>query len=128
MIPHEVDAGYDRPTVLFVDDDAATCELVELALKRLGFEVVTARGQTDALLQFCLRASDFDCVLTDHMLLDGTGFGLSEELRRSGYRGRIVVVSGMLTTADLWSYRGSFISGFFHKPFELSTLATMLLM
>lgn len=56
-----------------------------------------------------------------------SGLALARTLRKRAFLGRIVVMSGNLKAEDLRAYQDFDIGGFFHKPFEISLLAAMLL-
>jgi methylmalonyl-CoA mutase cobalamin-binding subunit len=60
-------------------------------------------------------------------LPDGTGAQFSELLRESGFKGRIIVLSGLLTEKDQAIYEKSAVEGFFRKPFKLQTIVESLL-
>jgi two-component system cell cycle sensor histidine kinase/response regulator CckA len=115
-----------KPRVLCVDDNAPLLQTLRLGLTQHGFDVVTATDGVDAFKQFQAHHGDFACVLTDHDMIGGTGSQLSEILRKAGYQGRIVIMSGGLTEGDLGLYQGHAISGFFRKPFNLSALLAIL--
>jgi two-component system response regulator HydG len=58
-------------SVLVVDDDADSLELVQIVLQARGYRVATARGVAEAM-----RTRDIDLVLTDLQLGDGSGADL----------------------------------------------------
>jgi CheY-like chemotaxis protein len=91
------------------------------------FEAVTATDGADGAFQFHSHDGGFDSVLTDHDLPDGTGAQFSELLRESGFKGRIIVLSGLLTEKDQAIYEKSAVEGFFRKPFKLQTIVESLL-
>jgi DNA-binding response OmpR family regulator len=68
-----------RPTILVVDDDAATRKMINTALEQNGFEVVDAGTATDALL--AINREDPDVVLLDLILPDGDGVQVCKEVR-----------------------------------------------
>ncbi|MBD3292773.1 MAG: response regulator [Armatimonadia bacterium] len=68
-----------RPTILVVDDDAATRKMINTALEQNGFEVVDAGTATDALL--AIKREDPDVVLLDLILPDGDGVQVCREVR-----------------------------------------------
>ena len=113
--------------VLYVDDNVQMLHVLKMGLTHHGFEVITAFDGADAAYQFLAHEGDFDCILTDHHLPDGTGSELSALLREGGYRGPIIVLSGLATEKDLVLYEKCKIAGFFQKPFELQSLVTLLL-
>jgi DNA-binding response OmpR family regulator len=114
-------------SVLYVDDNPQMRQALARSLARSGFDVVTATGGADGAFQFHSHGGGFDSVLTDHDLPDGTGAQFSELLRESGFKGRIIVLSGLLTEKDQTLYEKSAITGFLLKPFKLQTLVDTLL-
>ncbi len=57
--------------VLVVDDEAGMRRILDVNLRRDGHMVTQAQGAAEAIN--CLRRSDFDVVLTDQKMPDGTG-------------------------------------------------------
>jgi DNA-binding response OmpR family regulator len=114
-------------SVLYVDDNPLMRQALARSLVMRGFDVVTAIDGADGAFQFHSHDGGFDSVLTDHDLPDGTGAEFSELLRESGYKGRIIVLSGLLTEKDQALYEKSAVAGFFRKPFKLHMLVETLL-
>jgi DNA-binding response OmpR family regulator len=98
-----------------------------MGLEMNGFEVVTAGDGVEALREFKAQPGDFGAIVTDHDMPKMNGAEFVRSVREIGFKGRIVVMSGRLTVQDLRAYQNYAISGFFHKPFQVSLLATMLL-
>ncbi len=57
--------------VLVVDDEAGMRRILDVNLRRDGHAVTQAQGAAEAIV--CLRQSDFDVVLTDQKMPDGSG-------------------------------------------------------
>ena len=83
-------------TVLIADDDADHRELLTLALRRAGHEVVTA-GDAPAAMT-ALLAGDFDAVLLDVRMPDESGIELCRRLRAEPATALLPV---MLISADV---------------------------
>src|SRR5688572_12480514 len=64
-------ADSPRIQVLVVEDEPATLRFMALFLKRDGFEVLTATSVQEAVE--CAKNNAFNVILTDLLLLDGTG-------------------------------------------------------
>jgi DNA-binding response OmpR family regulator len=122
-------ASLDNPffRLLCVDDNPMMLQALTLGFRAYGFEVVTASHGIDALMQFQAHAGNFGAVLTDDDMPTMNGVGLVKHLRALGYRGQILVMSGRLTVSGGRAYQDYAISGFLHKPFEISMVATMLM-
>jgi two-component system response regulator HydG len=78
--------------VLVVDDEQATCELLELMLRRQGHEVVWRTSARDAIELVAER--DFDVVLTDLGMAAMTGAELCERILAIQPDVPVVVVTG----------------------------------
>ena len=75
------------PRVLVVDDDEDAADLLAFALPRHGFEVTVAHtlAQAKALL-----SGEFDALVSDVHLPDGTGFDV---LKEAPHRPRVAVIA-----------------------------------
>jgi PAS domain S-box-containing protein len=106
----------DRPAViLVVDDDPNARLLMGAALRKAGFEVRSADGGAQALLQF--RASPSDLVMLDVDMPDIDGYQVCAALRaEAGALLPIVMVTGM---DDVASVEAAYLHGatdFVAKP------------
>lgn len=110
-----------RGAVLFVDDDAAMCELVSDGLGAMNFEVTTV-GSAEAALDV-LDGNAFDVVLTDLELGGLDGLELCARLSSSRPDIPVLVLTGF---GSMESAVGAIRAGaydFFTKPVELDALA-----
>jgi two-component system response regulator HydG len=82
-----------KPRVLCIDDDQGQCDLIGLALARLGFEPTTITSPAKALE--LVVESSFDVVLTDLGMAEMDGFALCERVASARPGVPIVVVTGM---------------------------------
>ncbi|MBZ5631242.1 MAG: PAS domain S-box protein, partial [Acidobacteriia bacterium] len=82
--------------VLVVEDSRADAELMLAVLKRAGyllnFDIVSVPDEFEK----CLRAKDYDIVLSDHNLLTWTGMDALEMLRGAGKETPFVVATATL--------------------------------
>jgi two-component system, chemotaxis family, chemotaxis protein CheY len=113
--------------ILCVDDNPSLQWALKMGLRAYGFEVITASHRIDALMQYKANAGNFGTIVTDNDMPQMNGLEFVRSLRKIGFKGRIVVMSGHFKPEDLRAYQAHAISGFFHKPFEMNLLATMLL-
>jgi DNA-binding response OmpR family regulator len=112
---------------LCADNDPLTQASLKAGLERYGFNVVLASDGITALAEFKAHGNDLDAVVAGNELNPGGGSELVRALRENCFQGRIVVMFKNLGVEDLNDYQEFAISGFFHKPFEPSILAAMLL-
>lgn len=69
-------------TVLVVDDEADTVDLIRLTLETAGYRVEQALDGSSALQK--LEANSYDVLLLDIMMPDITGFDVLQKLHSSG--------------------------------------------
>jgi DNA-binding NtrC family response regulator len=119
--------GYPPSRILCIDDDVQILETLRIGLETYGFCVISASDGIEALKQFETQSGSFDALVTDHDMPSMDGLQFLQAVRKIGFAGRIVVMSGNLFVKDMNSYRDLDVVGFFHKPFKVSQLARMLL-
>ena len=67
--------------ILFIEDDLPLALGVEYTLKQEGFDVVHAKNLSEAREQY--KNNEFNIILLDVMLPDGTGYELCKEIREN---------------------------------------------
>jgi len=110
-----------EPSILVVDDDAVTCDLLEEVFSAEGFQVHTARNPPSALQ--LAAVSPPDVVVTDlRMGSRDDGLQLLERMRREHPSVPVVLITafGSIETAIRAVKDGAF--DYVSKPFELSAL------
>jgi signal transduction histidine kinase/CheY-like chemotaxis protein len=108
--------------VLAVDDDGDTLDLLRTALAQAGAEVTVARSLREAL--DVMETRDFDVLLSDIAMPNGSGYDLVRAVRMNPLAIRIpaIAVTGQNRPED---HRLAMSAGFdYHlaKPFELARL------
>ena len=89
------DTAAHRPTVLLVDDSPVVLHVLQLVFESAHYDVVTATGGTEALVQIDCRHPDI--IITDVAMPDGDGFGLLRKIRENPATCHIPVI--MLTAS-----------------------------
>ena len=109
--------------LLLLEDDISLIDGLSYSLKKNGFDIEIARTMKEAEELLTLRA-DFDLLLFDVTLPDGTGFTLCEKLRQSGNSTPLI----FLTASDEETsvIRGLDCGGddYITKPFKLGELCS----
>jgi len=82
--------------VLIVDNTPTNAELMLVSLKRAGFVLSFAAVCLPEFFQERLRQADYDVIISDHNLSNGTGLDVLELLRQSGKEIPFIVVTGTL--------------------------------
>jgi DNA-binding response OmpR family regulator len=111
--------------VLLVDDDGAVRDMMNQALSRKGFEVVTASSVTEALRH--IADDTFDVLITDlHMPDAGDGFTVVSAMRHSQPQALTMLVSGY---PDVESAMAAILleaDEVLVKPFEVGKLTDLI--
>jgi DNA-binding response OmpR family regulator len=88
----------DRIHLLLVDDDPTFRMIVQLGLKKLGYEVLAADGWESAL-EAAAENKDIQLLITDVMMPGMNGVMLAEKLRETHPRLEVLFMSGHPRTA-----------------------------
>lgn len=106
-----------RGTILVVDDDENSCELMATVLARADFKVIEAAGGAAAIKLFERHLGEIDGVVLDYTMPLVSGAEVFDAIRRLRPDTRVILVSGyaQARAADELSKRGLF--GFLQKPF-----------
>ncbi len=106
--------------ILVVDDDTAMREMMQLSLSKEGFEVHAAASSTDAL--DAASTDDFEVIVTDIYLGDGTGLDLLEHCRRHCPGAKVILVTAHGTIETAASARRLGVFDYLAKPFAVESL------
>ncbi|RMF73662.1 MAG: PAS domain S-box protein [Alphaproteobacteria bacterium] len=110
--------------ILVVDDDPDILDLASRILQLGGHEVITASGVKEALARY--EQESCDLVLTDYAMGDGTGEELVRCLRKKGFGGPILVMSGHVDPQLIATHRQWGADGLLAKPLRHTELFTMI--
>lgn len=124
------DKGIESIVLLLVEDQPALCEMVNNALKRLGFHhIVIARDGVKGLE--ALESRRIDIVLTDWTMDRMDGVTMTRLIRVSKNPANrmvpIVMMSGRTTPEDVREARDAGITEFVSKPFDIKQLCDRLI-
>ncbi|HEY6136671.1 MAG TPA: response regulator [Thermoanaerobaculia bacterium] len=108
----------EKPYVLLVDDNEATCALMTALLQR-EFVVETAGDGYQAIEQFKTR--QYAAILLDLRMPQMDGFGVLEHLREDSPETlrRVIIVSAALHDREVERLGGYDVFGVIRKPFDV---------
>ncbi len=108
--------------VLIVDDAPGVSEVLGMKLEREGYVAVVAASAERA--SKLLEVDEFDVILLDIRLPDGSGFELLTRLRqrRSLLDTPIIVISGLDQTSDVVAALQDGANDYVTKPFDLAVV------
>ena len=101
-------------SILCVDDDADTCELLQFVLEEYEF---TAAHTIDEAFRL-LESRQFDLYIFDNWLYGGSGIELCQKVRRAGSATPIIFVSGVAHNKDIQEAISSGADKYLTKPCE----------
>jgi serine/threonine protein kinase len=88
----------ETPTVLVIEDDSGLRSALEMSLSAEGYPVLTAGDGREGIRLVAEKAPDV--VLLDVMMPGLNGFDVCRELRRAGFAGPILMVTGRTEEID----------------------------
>lgn len=111
----------EKPYVLLVDDNEATCALMTALLQR-EFVVQTASDGYEAIEQ--LKTRQYAAILLDLRMPRMDGFGVLDHLREHSPETlkRVLVVSAALAAREVERLRAYDVCAVIRKPFEVEVL------
>jgi CheY-like chemotaxis protein len=113
--------GYKLGTILFVDDEPEVRSIARLALEPLGYTLIEAEDGAKALEIFEKRSAEIGLVVTDVLMPNLDGLGLSARLHKLDPVLPILLLSGHVLEEDLWA-EGNARMRYLMKPYRLQDL------
>jgi DNA-binding response OmpR family regulator len=107
--------------ILLAEDDDAVRNMLQQALERDGFEVVTAASVSEALSR--IAGENFDVLLSDlHMPMAGDGFTVVSAMRHTHPQAVTLILSGYPEVAEAMAALLSQADEVLVKPIDLASL------
>jgi len=107
--------------ILVADDEKLLAVLLSRVLKQAEHQVDVVYDGEDALSAITKEPARYHLVITDHRMRF-TGLELVTGLRKIAFPGKILVLSGFLTTEVENAYRLLSVNSFVSKPFNPGSL------
>jgi CheY-like chemotaxis protein len=113
--------GYKLGMILFVDDEPEVRSIARLSLEPLGYSLIEAEDGAKALEIFEKRSAEISLVVTDVLMPNLDGLGLSARLHKLDPALPILLLSGHVLEEDLWA-EGNARMRYLMKPYRLQDL------
>ncbi|SFV34244.1 response regulator [Hyphomicrobium facile] len=110
--------------ILVVEDDAILLDGLQVGLNLSGFTVEIAANYADA--ETAMRAGEFDAIVLDQMLPDGSGLELLGSLRQRGNTVPVLLLTARDTVVDRITGLDAGADDYLGKPFDLDEVAARL--
>jgi two-component system response regulator PilR (NtrC family) len=69
-----------QPLILCIDSNADACEIMQILMERIGFQVVTSHNAQDALK--LAQNNNFSVIISEYLLADADALHLCSEIKR----------------------------------------------
>jgi len=102
--------------VLCADDNALILEMLAQTLQSAGHQVEVASDGRAAVTRVEKDPNYFQLIVTDTRMPRLDGFGVVEEARSAGFRGKIIVFANALSAEDRQRYRELRVDRVIDKP------------
>lgn len=103
-----------RPQLLLIEDDEAVRRSLQLLLHARGFDVRAYAAATPAMS--AAGKDDYVALVSDYRLPDGDGIGVLRSLKRNGWAGKAVLITGFPSQHLFDSARASGFDAVLEKP------------
>jgi two-component system response regulator ResD len=113
---HDLRSSSSAGSILYVEDDEDTRELVTYLLGRSNYKVFPAENYGDALR--LARANQFDLYLVDNWISGGSGIDLCKKLREFNLLTPILFYSGAAYERDRQQAFDAGAQGYLVKPVD----------
>lgn len=101
-------------SILCVEDDQDTCELIGIILA--GYRMVFANSTREVL--DLIETQDFDLIIMDNWLPDGSGIELCRRMRDGGINVPIIFASGVGQASEIKKAMDAGAQAYLVKPYE----------
>lgn len=109
-----------RGRILFLDDDADTCEVISALFDQSGYETITASTVREGLK--LVEDESFDLVLLDWKLEDGTGIEVCQKIRTFDVDTPVFFCTGVGEDSKIREAVEAGAQGYFIKPVDFDSL------
>lgn len=107
---------YGEEHILLVDDESMLVEILERALRRLGYEVSSFTNSQEALNFFMSYPNTIDLLVTDMTMPGMTGLVMFKEMRKIRPELQVILCTGYSDAIDEDTAKHEGINAFLRKP------------
>ncbi len=113
-----------KPKILLIDDEESILKVISAILKNEGFKVITAKSKKEAIQK--IKNINFDIILSDFKLPDGTGIEILQEFRKEDLLTPFIIITafGSINGAVEAMQKGA--THYISKPVDSSQLVEII--
>lgn len=106
-----------KARILIVDDERSMQEFLEIFFRREGYDVTTACDVASATM--CLESDDYDVLISDMQMPDGSGLDLLNVVRACGQDTVTIMITAFATTDSAITAMKEGAYDYITKPFKI---------
>ena len=106
--------------LLVVEDETELLDVIQQSLEKQSYIVETASTFADAMEK--IVSFEYDCILLDIMLPDGSGLQLLDELKKINRSNNVIIISAKDSLEDKLAGLDGGADDYLVKPFHLAEL------
>lgn len=108
--------------ILFVDDEAAICDITKISLEESNYRVVTAHDGIEAIALYVEHRDEISLVLTDMGMPRMDGLTTIRTMQKINPNVRIIAISGLATSENVNAAYDLGVKAFLSKPYTANQL------
>ncbi|MEM9622650.1 MAG: 7TM diverse intracellular signaling domain-containing protein [Pseudomonadota bacterium] len=112
----------DAKRILLVEDDPSVAAYLATLLAENDFNTTHAQMPTEALATFVTDPHGFDLVITDHLMPQGTGLEIAEDIHALRPELPVILTTGNVNNLDANEVTSAGIASVFEKPLNSDQL------
>ncbi|RPH52137.1 MAG: PAS domain-containing sensor histidine kinase [Desulfobacteraceae bacterium] len=113
-------------TILFVDDEQMIIDVGQAILKKLGYNVIIAKGGQEAVDLYTKNRDKIDLVVLDMIMPDIPGSEVFDRIRELNPTVKVLLSSGYALDVQTSGIMEKGCNGFIQKPFNVKKLSAKL--
>ena len=119
--PKHGQPGYRPGVILFVDDEPEVRSIARLTLEQQGYRLIEAEDGQKALKMYDQHRAEVSLVITDVLMPNLDGLGLSARIHKLNPDLPVLLLSGHVLEEDLWA-PGNARMRYLMKPYRIQDL------
>jgi two-component system, cell cycle sensor histidine kinase and response regulator CckA len=116
--------------ILFVDDEAAICDITKMSLENYNYKVITAHDGIEGIALYVEHRDEISLVLTDMGMPRMDGLTSIRTIKKINPNVKIIAISGLATTENVNAAYDLGVKAFLSKPYTanqlLQTISTVI--
>ena len=110
-------------TILLIDDEELVLDVGSLMVKKVGYDVISARSGNDGVKAYEENKDKIDLVILDMVMPDGGGDKAYDQIKEINPAAKVLLASGYSIDSQAQDILDRGCNGFIQKPFNIRNLS-----